>query len=37
VIYRAPDRTLTDTEVDERHAQVVTEMQRRFSAQLRTS
>jgi phenylalanyl-tRNA synthetase beta chain len=37
VVYRAADRTLTDAEVDERHAQVVTEMQRRFAAQLRTS
>ena len=37
VVYRAADRTLTDAEVDERHAQVVSEMQRRFSAHLRTS
>jgi len=37
VVYRAPDRTLTDAEVDERHAQVVSEMQRQFSAQLRTA
>jgi phenylalanyl-tRNA synthetase beta chain len=35
VVYRAADRTLTDAEVDERHAQVVSEMQRRFGAQLR--
>jgi phenylalanyl-tRNA synthetase beta chain len=36
VVYRAPDRTLTDAEVDGRHAQVVAEIHRRFSAQLRS-
>lgn len=35
VVYRAPDRTLTDAEVDERHAQVVTEIRTRFGGQLR--
>lgn len=35
VVYRAEDRTLTDAEVDERHTQVVNEMQRRFAATLR--
>jgi phenylalanyl-tRNA synthetase beta chain len=35
VVYRAPDRTLTDAEVDQRHAQVVAEVQKRFGAQLR--
>ncbi|MDP9034594.1 MAG: phenylalanine--tRNA ligase subunit beta [Myxococcota bacterium] len=35
VVYRAPDRTLTDSEVDERHAGVLAEVQRRFGAQLR--
>jgi phenylalanyl-tRNA synthetase beta chain len=35
VVYRAPDRTLTDAEVDARHAQVVAEIQRRFGGQLR--
>ena len=34
VVYRAADRTLTDAEVDQRHAAVVTEVQRRFGAQL---
>ena len=36
VVYRAADLTLTDAEVDQRHALVVTEVQRRFGAQLRT-
>jgi phenylalanyl-tRNA synthetase beta chain len=36
VVYRAEDRTLTDAEVDERHTQVVNEMQRRFAATLRS-
>jgi phenylalanyl-tRNA synthetase beta chain len=35
VVYRAPDRTLTDAEVDQRHALVVAEVQKRFGAQLR--
>jgi phenylalanyl-tRNA synthetase beta chain len=35
VVYRALDRTLTDVEVDQRHAQVVAEVQKRFGAQLR--
>jgi phenylalanyl-tRNA synthetase beta chain len=35
VVYRAADRTLTDTEVDARHAQVVAEVEKRFGAQLR--
>ena len=35
VVYRAPDRTLTDAEVDERHARVVAEIQTRFGGQLR--
>jgi phenylalanyl-tRNA synthetase beta chain len=35
VVYRAGDRTLTDAEVDERHARVLDEVQRRFGAQLR--
>ena len=36
VVYRAADRTLTDAEVDQQHGKVVTEVQRRFGAQLRT-
>jgi phenylalanyl-tRNA synthetase beta chain len=36
VVYRAPDRTLTDAEVDQRHAQVVAEVEREFGAQLRS-
>jgi phenylalanyl-tRNA synthetase beta chain len=36
VVYRAPDRTLTDAEVDQRHVQVVSAVQTRFGAQLRT-
>jgi phenylalanyl-tRNA synthetase beta chain len=35
VVYRAPDRTLTDAEVDARHAQVVSDIQKRFGGQLR--
>ncbi len=35
VVYRAPDRTLTDAEVDQSHAKVVAEVGRRFGAQLR--
>jgi phenylalanyl-tRNA synthetase beta chain len=35
VVYRAADRTLTDAEVDQRHAQVVAEVGKRFGAQLR--
>jgi phenylalanyl-tRNA synthetase beta chain len=35
VVYRAPDRTLTDAEVDVRHAQVVAEVERQFGARLR--
>jgi phenylalanyl-tRNA synthetase beta chain len=36
VVYRAADRTLTDVEVDQRHAHVVAEVARRFGAQLRS-
>ncbi|HEY6461838.1 MAG TPA: phenylalanine--tRNA ligase subunit beta, partial [Polyangiaceae bacterium] len=36
VVYRAPDRTLTDAEVDQRHAQVLAEVEKRFGAQLRS-
>jgi phenylalanyl-tRNA synthetase beta chain len=35
VVYRAPDRTLTDTEVDAAHARVVASVQKRFGATLR--
>jgi len=35
VVYRASDRTLTDAEVDDRHAQVIAEIERRFGGQLR--
>jgi phenylalanyl-tRNA synthetase beta chain len=35
VVYRAHDRTLTDAEVDERHARVLAEIQSRFGGQLR--
>jgi phenylalanyl-tRNA synthetase beta chain len=35
VVYRAPDRTLTDAEVDDRHALVVAAVQKRFGASLR--
>ncbi|MGO9838828.1 MAG: phenylalanine--tRNA ligase subunit beta [Polyangiaceae bacterium] len=36
VVYRAPDRTLTDTEVDVAHARVVASVQKRFGATLRS-
>jgi phenylalanyl-tRNA synthetase beta chain len=36
VVYRAPDRTLTDSEVDACHARVVQAMQARFGATLRS-
>ncbi len=35
VVYRASDRTLTDADVDARHAQVVTALEKRFGASLR--
>ena len=35
VVYRAPDRTLTDADVDARHAQVVAVLEKRFGASLR--
>lgn len=35
VVYRAPDRTLTDAEVDAAHAKVVAAAEARFSATLR--
>jgi phenylalanyl-tRNA synthetase beta chain len=35
VVYRAADRTLTDAEVDERHARVVAALESRFGATLR--
>jgi phenylalanyl-tRNA synthetase beta chain len=35
VVYRAPDRTLTDAEVDARHAQVLADVNQRFGATLR--
>jgi phenylalanyl-tRNA synthetase beta chain len=35
VVYRAPDRTLTDVDVDARHAQVVSVLEKRFGASLR--
>ena len=35
VVYRAADRTLTDAEVDQRHALVVAEVEKRFGGQLR--
>jgi phenylalanyl-tRNA synthetase beta chain len=35
VVYRAPDRTLTDAEVDKAHAQVVAAIEQQFGAQLR--
>jgi phenylalanyl-tRNA synthetase beta chain len=35
VVYRAADRTLTDAEVDQRHARVIAEVEKRFGAQLR--
>jgi phenylalanyl-tRNA synthetase beta chain len=36
IVYRAEGRTLTDAEVDLRHARVVTEVEARFGATLRT-
>lgn len=36
VVYRAQDRTLTDVEVDARHAEVVSAVARRFGATLRS-
>jgi phenylalanyl-tRNA synthetase beta chain len=36
VVYRAPDRTLTDAEVDARHAVVLAAMENRFGATLRS-
>jgi phenylalanyl-tRNA synthetase beta chain len=36
VVYRAADRTLTDPEVDTRHAHVLAEVEKRFGARLRT-
>jgi phenylalanyl-tRNA synthetase beta chain len=35
VVYRAPDRTLTDVDVDARHALVVAALEKRFGASLR--
>ncbi|HEX4627503.1 MAG TPA: phenylalanine--tRNA ligase subunit beta [Gemmatimonadales bacterium] len=35
VVYRAPDRTLTDADVDARHAQLVAAVEKRFGASLR--
>jgi phenylalanyl-tRNA synthetase beta chain len=35
IVYRAADRTLTDAEVDARHAQVVAQIQSRFGGNLR--
>ncbi len=35
VVYRSPDRTLTDAEVDASHAKVVLELDKRFGATLR--
>ena len=35
VVYRAPDRTLTDAEVDAQHAKVIAEVGKRFGATLR--
>jgi phenylalanyl-tRNA synthetase beta chain len=35
VVYRAPDRTLTDAEVDLQHAKVVADVNQRFGATLR--
>ena len=35
VVYRAPDRTLTDADVDARHAQVLAAVEKRFGASLR--
>lgn len=35
VVYRAPDRTLTDAEVDAQHGLVLSEVKARFGATLR--
>ncbi len=35
VVYRAPDRTLTDADVDARHAEVLAALEKRFGASLR--
>jgi phenylalanyl-tRNA synthetase beta chain len=35
VVYRARDRTLTDAEIDARHAQVVAQIQKQFGGRLR--
>jgi phenylalanyl-tRNA synthetase beta chain len=35
VVYRAPDRTLTDAEVDVRHTHVIAEIERQFGGRLR--
>jgi phenylalanyl-tRNA synthetase beta chain len=35
LVYRAADRTLTDAEVDERHARVVADVEKRFGAKMR--
>jgi phenylalanyl-tRNA synthetase beta chain len=35
IVYRAPDRTLTDAEVDARHAAVIAAVHERFGAKLR--
>jgi phenylalanyl-tRNA synthetase beta chain len=36
IVYRAPDRTLTDAEVDARHREVLSALETRFGATLRT-
>jgi phenylalanyl-tRNA synthetase beta chain len=36
VVYRAPDRTLTDAEVDARHERVVAQIRNRFGGELRS-
>jgi phenylalanyl-tRNA synthetase beta chain len=36
VVYRAPDRTLTDAEVDARHERVVAQIRSRFGGELRS-
>jgi phenylalanyl-tRNA synthetase beta chain len=36
VVYRAPDRTLTDPQVDDRHTAVVAAVEKRFGATLRS-
>jgi len=35
LIFQAPDRTLTDREVNELHARIVSEISRRFAAEVR--